>query len=1100
MKQLLLTLVSIFGIYTAFGQMSWTELEPHNREALQLHYVADNGDLIATLKYPEQILISKDKAQTWQVLFEGPLTNNTLKFGENPDGQLFVAIKKVLYSINKNQNLLDTVLIYDEFIDDFDFLPDGNMVVASRKYLRLYDKNYNLLKEHSWDTKDMELLLGANNRHYAKHGQGAEYIIVFNSDLSWISDDEILAAPNSFKFCIQENRLFSEDAYSDDGFSWISYEDGVNGLITPLGNGRVHIMSTFSQYISLDNGETFDWVGTNDNRYSSTWHDGSIGLYALEIRSDNKTLFHFSEGSSIFEEIDLQIGKPFAETVESGSDNNLMVKSKLEYDHYLNSTSSGWQFFDIDDIDFPCSSFGFLTSTPNGGYINNVCCNSYDAGLNWNNNLSSNVVSGWGKPYLKNNITYVRGYQSMYKTPDYGESWMTIAFNSGNGTNLSHVADVSANDELYMIDPLLDNIYKTTLSGELLLTIPPQSTAVSNVQIATSYVGEDLYVLYSQPDGTSLFMRSVDSGESFEFIDIAINGATRVQTDHLGNLYILTDHKVWMSIDKGSSWDDITPYHLHLYKITSLNLGWDSHIYISTHGTPIFKSETSLTNPSTLQTVVYEDENSNCKYDIGEDKVHGIPVAIEGWNKRITDSNGVIVNYLPEGEYTLSAEVRTDLFYKCDDNFKVNFTDDGTDIIVYMPIEILVDQCADLSVTSTTTLLRRCFSNKSFIEVYNDGNFEARNTELIITLDEFFEYEFSDMDLKSQQGQILTFSLPNIGPRESYRGQVAFNLSCDAELGQAHYTTSYATYDNPCSGGSTRQQDAFECLENIGSYDPNDKAIYASGFKNKEIIAEADEIEYLIRFQNTGTDTAFTVRIEDRLSSHFDWTSLYPVAASHDYEWSLERNKLNIQFNDILLVDSFANEEASHGFIKFNVKLWDQRPEPGTIIENTAEIFFDFNDPIVTNTVQSYYLCKAVEATRADTICGNDEYLWNGQVLDAAGRYESILMSKLGCDSLDIIQLTIIEVDDELCKSVSTEETSVPNINIFPIPANNHINIASEININSYELIDVKGNTVAQGELRNNKIELDAIKNGVYILKMYSSDHSPVQKKVMVLR
>jgi len=51
-----------------------------------------------------------------------------------------------------------------------------------------------------------------------------------------------------------------------------------------------------------------------------------------------------------------------------------------------------------------------------------------------------------------------------------------------------------------------------------------------------------------------------------------------------------------------------------------------------------------------------------------------------------------------------------------------------------------------------------------------------------------------------------------------------------------------------------------------------------------------------------------------------------------------------------MLPDSNVNEPASNGFIKFNIE--QKRDNPiGTHIMNEAAIYFDFNEPIITNTV-----------------------------------------------------------------------------------------------------------------------------------------------------
>jgi hypothetical protein len=108
----------------------------------------------------------------------------------------------------------------------------------------------------------------------------------------------------------------------------------------------------------------------------------------------------------------------------------------------------------------------------------------------------------------------------------------------------------------------------------------------------------------------------------------------------------------------------------------------------------------------------------------------------------------------------------------------------------------------------------------------------------------------------------------------------------------------------------------------------------------------------MIRFQNTGTDTAFTVRIEDKFEERFDITSIRPTSASHDYAWKMENGVMVVLFENINLVDSFTNEPLSHGFIKFDIKL-NQSTRLGENFSNTAGIFFDFNEPVITNTVTS---------------------------------------------------------------------------------------------------------------------------------------------------
>lgn len=141
-----------------------------------------------------------------------------------------------------------------------------------------------------------------------------------------------------------------------------------------------------------------------------------------------------------------------------------------------------------------------------------------------------------------------------------------------------------------------------------------------------------------------------------------------------------------------------------------------------------------------------------------------------------------------------------------------------------------------------------------------------------------------------------------------------------------------------------------DCQPNVGSFDPNDKQAVPTGYDSEHYIGRGVGLEYKIRFQNTGTDTAFTVVVRDTLSSWLAPLSVRPGAASHPYTWQLfGPGILQFRFENILLPDSNANLAASQGFVTFKI---DQKPDVPlqTLIENQAAIYFDFNAPVLTNT------------------------------------------------------------------------------------------------------------------------------------------------------
>jgi uncharacterized repeat protein (TIGR01451 family) len=140
------------------------------------------------------------------------------------------------------------------------------------------------------------------------------------------------------------------------------------------------------------------------------------------------------------------------------------------------------------------------------------------------------------------------------------------------------------------------------------------------------------------------------------------------------------------------------------------------------------------------------------------------------------------------------------------------------------------------------------------------------------------------------------------------------------------------------------------CRVATASFDPNDKIGTPNGFGATKIIGDDVRLHYRIRFQNTGTDTAFNVVVRDTLSQYLDPTTIQEGSTSHSGIMRMFGNGIvEWHFPLIMLPDSNVNEPLSHGYINFSI---DQRPGNaiGTVIENDAAIFFDFNVPVITNT------------------------------------------------------------------------------------------------------------------------------------------------------
>lgn len=202
----------------------------------------------------------------------------------------------------------------------------------------------------------------------------------------------------------------------------------------------------------------------------------------------------------------------------------------------------------------------------------------------------------------------------------------------------------------------------------------------------------------------------------------------------------------------------------------------------------------------------------------------------------------------------------------------------------------------------------------------------------------------------SISGDTIIWNFSNItytGGGQSF--QINFTVPLSASLGSTFTSCMWA---QPTVADFDYTNNNY-CYSRIvtGSFDPNDKTVSPVGVgANGDIAAAETDLTYLIRFQNTGNGPAVNIKVTDTLSPNVDVNTFEMLGASHNYNIDiLDGNVLRWKFNNILLVDSGTNEPASHGYIQYRIKRTANNT-PGTQIENTAYIYFDFNAPVVTNT------------------------------------------------------------------------------------------------------------------------------------------------------
>ncbi|MFH2143441.1 MAG: T9SS type A sorting domain-containing protein [Bacteroidota bacterium] len=263
-----------------------------------------------------------------------------------------------------------------------------------------------------------------------------------------------------------------------------------------------------------------------------------------------------------------------------------------------------------------------------------------------------------------------------------------------------------------------------------------------------------------------------------------------------------------------------------------------------------------------------------------------------------------------------------------------------------------------------------------------------------------------------------------------------------------------------------------DCRMIIDSYDPNEKNVSPTGFTSNNYILPSTQLEYVIQFQNTGTDTAYNVIVVDTISTYLDIFSIDWGVSSHPYiidVYGHGQLVVKFTFNDICLPDSSTNELMSKGFVKFKISPLDSLPN-GTEIHNHVDIYFDYNIPITTedawvtvyDTVltgsQVIFYNKEEYHLDSATICLGDSILWDGNYYCLSGLYNNTYNNIYGCDSVLSLNLAVNFVD------VSVTENGISLI-------------ANTIGA-SYQWIDCNnGNVPISGEINQT---FTATEDGVY--------------------
>jgi hypothetical protein len=362
--------------------------------------------------------------------------------------------------------------------------------------------------------------------------------------------------------------------------------------------------------------------------------------------------------------------------------------------------------------------------------------------------------------------------------------------------------------------------------------------------------------------------------------------------------------------------------------------------------------------------LTFDEDNNGC--DSTQDPIipNMLVIASDGVNEYGTFTNN-IGDYtidVPTGNFTTSV-FGLSVFYNLDPiTATSNFTNLGETNVLdfcatvnqsFYDLEVLL-----LPITEArpgfNALYQLVYKNNGLTVVSGSVSFEFNDSQQV------FVSSSENPDINNPSS--LTFNFTDLQPFETRTIDITMTTFQPPTVNDGDVLNMIASV-LPNDGDFTPDNNTYDLDQIvINSFDPNDKQV----LQGSEILLEQtnDYLDYLIRFQNTGTASAINVTITDQLDDLLDWSTVQPISSSHSYQSRITNgNFLEFIFENINLPAEQDDSSGSNGFVAFRIKP-KFTVDVGDIIAGSANIYFDFNAPIITNTVST----EIVEPLSVDEI------------------------------------------------------------------------------------------------------------------------------------
>lgn len=383
--------------------------------------------------------------------------------------------------------------------------------------------------------------------------------------------------------------------------------------------------------------------------------------------------------------------------------------------------------------------------------------------------------------------------------------------------------------------------------------------------------------------------------------------------------------------------------------IDSLVIHWPSgYRQVSTKSFAINAYHTILEELATVvHGVTFHDENQNGKWDEKEPEIGNIRLSVDPTGQTLSShATGTFSTRMQAGKYSIGLMETKNWGLTSKATFSIT---QGIDS-VYVPVPLTpISNGYDLSVVFSTTAWRRGFTNETIVQIRNSGTSPAVGGRLTMLYPEEAHVVRSSIEF-ANSGKEIQWKLADIKPGETISVSITDSISLDAFTGQK--LNLFASVIASGEDLDLENNKHGEEIVVVGAIDPNDIVASPQGDGQEGFIDKDQELTYTIRFENMGTWAATYVFIDNLISDRLDLSTFKMISSSHPADYTiLPSGLLKISYINIDLPTAESDPIGAHGYFKYSIK-----PQmdilPGEEILNTAEIVFDFESPIITNTTR----------------------------------------------------------------------------------------------------------------------------------------------------